>query len=263
MSFMQETRRRHGDSLQFPSGKYTTSLDPIEEETEDELYQVWLDDSEDFGGFMTEESVDGEAEALSALVSEVKDLEFWVPYADVFSASGETLGEQSLTDTLIGVEILLPRSGEKGAESKALCKVLRRSVSNDGSTTGIYDENPALNTMIYDIQFPDEMIEQYGANIIAQNVLDQVEDESGHYSARLKSVLDHRRQGNAVSKAKKYIFSRNGQRKLRQSTAGWMFQVEYTDERKGWMRLKDLKETNPVEIAECVTARGIDDEVAF
>ncbi len=99
MSFMQETRRRHGDSLQFPSGKYTTSLDPIEEETEDELYQVWLDDSEDFGGFMTEESVDGEAEALSALVSEVKDQEFWVPYADVFSASGETLGEQSLTDT--------------------------------------------------------------------------------------------------------------------------------------------------------------------
>jgi len=42
MIFMQETRRRHGDSLQFPSGKYTTSLDPIEEETEDELYQVWL-----------------------------------------------------------------------------------------------------------------------------------------------------------------------------------------------------------------------------
>jgi hypothetical protein len=263
MSFMQETRRRHGDSLQFPSGKYTTSLDPIEEETEDELYQIWLDDSEDFGGFMTEESVDGEAEALSALVSEVKDLEFWVPYADVFSASGETLGEQSLTDTLIGVEILLPRSGEKGAESKALCKVLRRSVSNDGSTTGIYDENPALNTMIYDIQFPDGMIEQYGANIIAQNVMDQVEDSSGHYSARLKNVLDHRRQGNAVSKAKKYIYSRNGQRKLRQSTAGWMFQVEYTDGRKDWMQLKDLKETNPVEIAEYVTARGIDDEVAF
>ena len=90
MRFMQETRRRHGDSLQFPSGKYTTSLDPIEEETEDELYQVWLGDSEDFGGFMTEESEDGEAEALSALVSEVKDQEFWAPYDDddIFDASG-------------------------------------------------------------------------------------------------------------------------------------------------------------------------------
>jgi hypothetical protein len=93
--------------------------------------------------------------------------------------------------------------------------------------------------------------------------MDQVEDESGHYSARLKSVLDHRRQGNAVSKAKRYIFSCNGQRKLRQSTAGWMFLVEYTDGRKDWMQLKDLKETNPVKIAEYVTASGIDDEVAF
>jgi hypothetical protein len=85
MSFMQETRRRHGDSLQFPSGKYTTSLDPIEEETEDELYQVWLDDSEDYEGFMT---ANGDAEALSALVSEVKDQEFWAPYDDIFDASG-------------------------------------------------------------------------------------------------------------------------------------------------------------------------------
>jgi hypothetical protein len=42
-----------------------------------------------------------------------------------------------------------------------------------------------------------------------------------------------------------------------------MFQVEYTDGRKDWMQLKDLKETNTVEIAEYVTARGIDDEVAF
>ena len=117
--------------------------------------------------------------------------------------------------------------------------------------------------MIYDVQFPDGMIEQYGANIIAQNVMDQVEDVTGHYSARLKNVLDHRRLGNAVSKGKKYNYSRNGQRKLRQSTAGWMFQVEYTDGRKDWMQLKDSKETNPVEIAEYVTARGIDDKVAF
>ena len=61
--------------------------------------------------------------------------------------------------------------------------------------------------MIYDVQFPDGMIEQYGANIIAQNVMDQVEDVTGHYSARLKNVLDHRCQGNAVSKAKKYIYT--------------------------------------------------------
>ena len=88
---MQDIRRKLGDSLRVASGQIDTSSDPIEEETEDELYQVWLGDSEDFGGFMTEESEDGEAEALSALVSEVKDQEFWAPYDDdddIFDASG-------------------------------------------------------------------------------------------------------------------------------------------------------------------------------
>jgi hypothetical protein len=94
--FMQEIRRKLGDLLRVASGQIDTLLDPIEEETVDELYQIWLDDSEDNGGFMTE-STDGEAEALSALVSEVKDQEFWAPYADIFNASGEHVGEQSLS----------------------------------------------------------------------------------------------------------------------------------------------------------------------
>ena len=173
--------------------------------------------------------------------------------------SGEPISEHGLTDVLIGVELVLPH-GEEGSKT---CKVLRRSVDNVGKTTGVYDTDPALNTMIYDVNFPDGAVQKYAANIIAQNVLEQVEDESGHYSQRLKRVLDHRREGNAVSKGKKYLTTRNGQKKLRQSTIGWKFLIEFTDGKKQWMQLKDLKETNPVEIAEYVKAREIDDEVAF
>ena len=75
-----------------------------------------------------------------------------------------------------------------------MCRVLRRSVDNDGQTTGVYDENPALNTMIYDVEFDDGRIQKYAANIIAQNVLEQVDNE-GSYSERVEAVLDHRRQG--------------------------------------------------------------------
>ena len=71
-------------------------------------------------------------------------------------------------------------------EKTALCKVLRRSVDKDGKTTGIYDKDPSLNTMIYDVEFPDGAVKQYGANIIAQNVLEQVEDD-GHYTVKTVS----------------------------------------------------------------------------
>ena len=155
---------------------------------------------------------------------------------------------------LIGVELLLPQ----GEEKTALCKVLRRSVDANGKTTGVYDSNQALNTLLYDVQFPDGAVKQYGANVIALNVLEQVESD-GHYTVKLKRILDHCREGNAISKESKYVQTRDGQRKLRQSTVGWKFLVEYTDGKKQWIMLKDLKESNTVEVAEYVA----DDEVAF
>eukprot|EP00985_Skeletonema_marinoi_P022630 scaffold14553_cov92-Skeletonema_marinoi.AAC.2 len=81
--------------------------------------------------------------------------------------------DSSMTDLMIGIEVLMPH----GEEGQQLCKVLRKSVDAEGKTTGIYDEDPSLNTLIYDIEFPDGHIEQYGANMIAQNVLEQLEDE--------------------------------------------------------------------------------------
>jgi hypothetical protein len=89
-----------------------------------------------------------------------------------------------------------------------------------------------------------------------------VEDD-GYFTVKLKQILDHRREGNAVSKEQRYVKTRNGQQKLRQSTVGWKFLAEYTDGKKQWIMLKDLKESNPVDVAEYVTARNLDDEVAF
>jgi len=80
--------------------------------------------------------------------------------------------------------------------------------------------------------------------MIAQNVLELVEDHDGHYSERLKKIPDHRREGNAVPKGKMYMATREGQKKLRRSTVGWKFLVEYSHNDKKWMQLSDLKETN-------------------
>eukprot|EP00957_Ditylum_brightwellii_P170937 13010907-Ditylum_brightwellii.AAC.1 len=80
--------------------------------------------------------------------------------------------DMSLTDLMIGIEVLMPQ----GEEGQHLCKVLRKSVDAEGNSTGIYDDDPSLNTIIYDLEFPDGHIEQYGANLIAQNVIEQVED---------------------------------------------------------------------------------------
>jgi len=259
--FMNNIRRKYGDAANLPPPGVVT-LPTIEEENEEELYQSWLEDPEDHDGWSDD---DGQVEAMAVLVDEVTRLgrypipTYHIPVADVCGANGEPVNDSSLVDLMIGIEVLLPQ-GEEGQE---LCKVLRRSVDSAGKTTGIYNEHPHLNSMIYDVECPDGTVKQYGANIIAQNVLEQVEDPDGHYAERIKAVVDHRKQGNAVPRGKAYVTTRTGQKKLRQSTAGWDFLVEFHSGRRQWMQLKDLKEVNPVEVADYVAARGLIEEVAF
>ena len=83
--------------------------------------------------------------------------------------------EHLLTDILISAEVLLPQG-----EEKQLAKVLRRSVNRDDKTIGQHHKNHLLNTLVYDIEFPDSDVKKYSANIIAENLLAQVDPEGFH-----------------------------------------------------------------------------------
>eukprot|EP00985_Skeletonema_marinoi_P022313 scaffold14236_cov168-Skeletonema_marinoi.AAC.1 len=149
--FMNDIRRRYGDSVNLPPVG-VVELPTIEEETQEDLLENWLDDSHDMQGW--HEADDGEAEALAVLVDETLR-HYHIPVADICNAQGKPVSDRSMTDLMIGIEVLMPH----GEEGRHLCKVLRKSVDAEGKTTGIYDEDPSLNTLIYDIEFPDGHIE--------------------------------------------------------------------------------------------------------
>ena len=56
-------------------------------------------------------------------------------------------------------------------------KVTQISVDSEGVTTGSYDDNPFLNSIIYDIDFSDGTVKEYSANVIAENMLTQVDSD--------------------------------------------------------------------------------------
>ena len=178
------------------------------------------------------------------------------PAADLFDASGKPVDRQSMTDMLINAEVLLPQ-GEK----MQMAKVVRRTVDENGKVIGTFDNNPILNSMIYECEFPDGVTKQYAANIIAENILQSV-DNQGYSSHALDSIVDCKKDGSAVTKENAYITSKRGVRSLRQTTIGWNFQVRWKDGTQQWIPLKILKESNPVDIAEFVKSRGIADEPA-
>jgi len=120
-----------------------------------------------------------------------------------------------------------------------------------------------LSTLVYDVVFPDGTIKKYDAvNVITENLITNC-GLDGYSTTTMESILNHKRDGSAVPMYNKYIDTKKGQRKLRQMTVGWHFQVKWRDGQETWVPLSDLKESNPVDIAEYATARGISEVPAF
>ena len=93
-------------------------------------------------------------------------------------------------ESFINTEVLLPQNGEH----MQAARVIRIAQDSDGREKGRYDPNPILNTRIYEVMFPDGAVEQYAANILAENLIGQV-DEDGHRYRLLDSIEDHRTNG--------------------------------------------------------------------
>ena len=69
---------------------------------------------------------------------------------------------------MIGAEVLLPQG-----EGQKLAKFIRQAVDKNDTTIGNHAVNLLLNALIYDVEFPDEVVRRYAANMIAENVLAQ------------------------------------------------------------------------------------------
>ena len=49
--------------------------------------------------------------------------------------------------------------------------MLQQSIEPDGLIADKYDDNPALNSIVYDVEFPDGTVKEYSANVVAENML--------------------------------------------------------------------------------------------
>ena len=76
-----------------------------------------------------------------------------IPEADIVHARGKPLHPSSAGNMLINSEVLLPQE-----EDVRLAKVIRSNVDSNSQVLGNYNKIPILNTILYDIQFPDGTI---------------------------------------------------------------------------------------------------------
>ena len=179
-------------------------------------------------------------------------------HEDILDSMGRILEQQLAFDKIINAEVMIQNGDEM-----AMGKVTRRSLDADGRTTGSYHNNPFLNTITYDVEFPDGQVKEYSANIIAENMLTQV-DSDGYSLSLMDSIIDHQSDpSQAIPMEDKYIMTKSGQKRLRKTTKGWKLLIKWKDNFKAWINLADMKEAHLVETAEYARARGISNEPVF
>ena len=78
---------------------------------------------------------------------------------DIVDSTGKHINQQPAYDQIINAEVQL-QLGEEMVNGK----VIQRTIGPDGQVTGTYDNNPFLNSIIYDVEFPEGQVKEYGAN---------------------------------------------------------------------------------------------------
>ena len=201
---------------------------------------------------------------------ENEDEEFFAEFARVIDDATLPHADDKVDDTTIraievesdqylGMELALPR-GDDGTMIHA--RVTKRLRDDEGNPVGMASANPLLDSRAYEVEFADGNVEELTANIIAENLIAQV-DKEGHRQMMLEEIIDHRTTPEAIPMGQGTYVNQYGVRRQKQTTRGWELLIQWKDGSTDWVALKDFKESYPVELALYAVDRGISDEPAF
>ena len=101
-----------------------------------------------------------------------------------------------------------------------LGKMKRRARDAEGKATGTANDVPILDTESYKVEFPDQDIAEYSANVIAENVYMQC-DPAGNKLQLLMEQMDHMADGRATKNDANRFRIVNGRQHYRKTTIGW------------------------------------------
>jgi hypothetical protein len=160
-------------------------------------------------------------------------------------------------DQYLGAEFLV-NSNVKTAMATAT----KRAKDNEGNPIGKRNVNPLLDTREYKCTMEDGAVYRYNANIIADNIYSQCDDE-GRRHAVLQEIIEHKKDRTAVDVTRGHTITKRGRKIPKTTTKGWKLLCQWRDGSSGWVDLKHVKDSNPIQIAEYAVANRLQEEPAF
>jgi hypothetical protein len=139
-----------------------------------------------------------------------------------------SLTPEVFDDTYLDMGVALPH-GEPGPE---FARVTKRLQDANGLPIGIANENPILDTPhLYEVEHADGVKSSMTANLIAQNMFAQVNEDS-HHHVPFQEIVDYWSSDQAIKQADAFIATQCGTKQQRETTQGW--NVEPVSSMGGW-----------------------------
>ena len=196
------------------------------------------------------------------LEDNILEEEVVIPYGDeLVDVKVEDIDEPYMEelDSLIGSQVNLPyKSG-----NPLLVTENKRERDSQGQPVDRADNNPILNSRIYELEYPDGKVEEYSVNTILENMVEQV-DSNDWDATLLDEILTVRRDSNvSVMKGSDAFATVKGRKRPIITTKGWDVQVRWKDALISWHPLFLVKRSNPVDLAKYVESNSLSKEPAF
>ena len=150
-----------------------------------------------------------------------------------------------MDDTYINMEVALPLD----TEGPDFARVTKRLKDANGLPMGTSNENPILDTRIYEVKYVDGHKASLTANAIAQNMFAQVDDE-GNRHVLFDAIIYHRDTALSLKQADAFIVASSGNRQRQETTKVWDMLILWKDGSTTRVPLKDMKETYSVQVSE-------------
>ena len=177
---------------------------------------------------------------------------------DTVDDNGKLLNHQPVYNKILCSKVSL-----KIREIVTVGVVTNSDLGTRVTVAGTYDENRCLDTMIYEVEFPNGKLKQYAETFISKNMLNQV--NSGIYSLSMMESITYYIKGDAISipKINKCPTTTSGQKILKKTAVGWSLLVKWDDGSESRICLKCLKESHPINTVQFYKSRIIADDPAF
>ncbi|KAI2513325.1 Reverse transcriptase (RNA-dependent DNA polymerase) [Fragilaria crotonensis] len=161
---------------------------------------------------------------------------------------------------VIDDDAMLPHAEDEIDDNKGLVEV--ESDQYVGMELALPRGDDCMMVHAEEVEFINGHVEELTANIIAENLIAQVDDE-GRRQMILEEILDHRTTSEAIPKSQGTYVNHYGVKRQKQTTRGWESLIQWKDGSTDLDALKDFKESYPVKLALYAVEHGIDDEPAF